>query len=193
MRILKRVPNAVLWLLRFPALGEENIRKEARERGVRDDQVVFTDVANREEHIRRGFLADLFLDTPQCNAHTTCCDILWSGTPMVTMKGEKMASRVAASILGATGLGDELIVDSYEEYEALSVALAEDADRLFKMRQHLERSRNNCAAFDTQRWVRNVEQAYTQAVFRTEKGLPPDHIEVEDTAAVWSTAAPSLI
>ncbi len=27
-RILKRVPNSVLWLLRFPAAGEENIRKE---------------------------------------------------------------------------------------------------------------------------------------------------------------------
>lgn len=193
MRILKRVPNAVLWLLRFPALGEENIRREARERGVRDDQLVFTDVASREEHIKRGFLADLFLDTPQCNAHTTCCDILWSGTPMITMKGEKMASRVAASILGATGLGDELVCDSYEEYEALGVALAEDSDRLYSMRQHLENSRNTCAAFDTTRWVRNVEQAYTQAVFRCERGLPPDHLSVEDDAPVFTEGGPSLL
>lgn len=28
MNILKRVPNSVLWLLRFPACGEDNIRKE---------------------------------------------------------------------------------------------------------------------------------------------------------------------
>ena len=44
-------------------------------------------------------LADLFLDTPQCNAHTTGCDILWAGTPMITIMGQKMASRVAASLL----------------------------------------------------------------------------------------------
>lgn len=42
-------------------------------------QLHFTDVAPKEEHIKRGYLADLFLDTPSCNAHTTGCDILWSG------------------------------------------------------------------------------------------------------------------
>lgn len=75
-RILKRVPNSVLWLLRFPVYGEENLRQEARARGVKDEQIVFSDVAPREEHIKRGYLADLFLDTPTCNAHTTACDIL---------------------------------------------------------------------------------------------------------------------
>ncbi len=76
MRILKRVSNSVLWLLRFPADAEAHLRREARELGVRDDQLVFSDVATREEHIKRGYLADLFLDTPLCNAHTTACDIL---------------------------------------------------------------------------------------------------------------------
>jgi protein O-GlcNAc transferase len=93
MRLLKRVPNSVLWLLRFPPAGENNIMKEARNRGVRADQIIFSDVAPREEHVKRGFLADLFLDTPACNAHTTACDILWSGTPMLTMVGDKMATR----------------------------------------------------------------------------------------------------
>ncbi len=37
----------------------------------------------------------------------------WSGTPMITMKGDKMASRVAASVLGAVGLGRELVVNNY--------------------------------------------------------------------------------
>ena len=76
MNILKRVDNSVLWLLRFPPVGEENIIKEAIARGVRREQIVFTDVAPRDEHIKRGFLADLSLDTPVCNAHTTACDML---------------------------------------------------------------------------------------------------------------------
>jgi protein O-GlcNAc transferase len=76
MRILKRVPNSVLWLLRFPAAGEGNLRKEARELRIRDDQLIFSDVVPREEHIKRGYLADLFLDTPVYNAQTTACDIL---------------------------------------------------------------------------------------------------------------------
>lgn len=94
-----QVPNSVLWLLRFPPLGEENIRAEARKRGIEDNQIYFSNVSPKDEHIRRGGLADLFLDTPQCNAHTTGCDILWAGTPMITIMGQKMASRVAASLL----------------------------------------------------------------------------------------------
>ncbi|RYG68568.1 hypothetical protein EON64_04875, partial [archaeon] len=114
MRILKRVSNSVLWLLRFPTAGEANILREARAHGVREDQIIFSDVAPRDEHIMRGYLADLFLDTPACNAHTTACDILWSGTPLITMAGEKMASRVAASILGAIGLASQLVCSTFE-------------------------------------------------------------------------------
>lgn len=76
MRILKRVNNSVLWLLKFPAAGEANLLREARAQGVREDQLIFTDIAPRAEHIMRGYLADLFLDTLACNAHTTACDIL---------------------------------------------------------------------------------------------------------------------
>jgi predicted O-linked N-acetylglucosamine transferase (SPINDLY family) len=33
---------------------------------------------------------------------------------MITLPGEKMASRVAASVIAATGLGDDLIVHSLQ-------------------------------------------------------------------------------
>ena len=62
-------------------------------------------------------MADLFLDTPWCNAHTTGCDVLWGGCPMVTLPLERMASRVAASLCNATGLGAEMVVGSQQEYE----------------------------------------------------------------------------
>ncbi len=77
-RMLKRVPNSVLWLLRFPPVGESYLLQEAYKRGIREDQIVFSDVAAKDEHIKRGYLADLFLDTPVCNAHTTACDILYA-------------------------------------------------------------------------------------------------------------------
>ena len=112
---------------------------------------MFTDIAPRDVHLKRGFLADLFLDTLTYNAHTTACDILWSGTPMITLLLEdKMASRVGASILKACGL-EQLVVASHAAYEELAVHLAEDAEKLFEMRRHLENTRGNCAAFDTRR------------------------------------------
>ena len=59
-------------------------------------QIVFSsNVAAKEEHVRRGQLVDVCLDTPLCNGHTTGMDVLWAGTPMVTLPGETLASRLA--------------------------------------------------------------------------------------------------
>ena len=46
---------------------------------------MFSPVAPKEEHVRRGQLADVCLDTPLCNGHTTGVDVLWAGTPMITL------------------------------------------------------------------------------------------------------------
>ncbi len=83
--IVLQVPLSVLWLLRFPVHGEANVMKFCTERGVDARRIIFSQVAAKEEHVRRGQLADVCLDTPLCNGHTTGMDILWTGTPMITM------------------------------------------------------------------------------------------------------------
>lgn len=128
LRILQRVPNSILWLLRFPAAGEPHLIRTATEWFGKEvaSRVIFTDVAPKHVHIHRGRVADLFLDTPECNAHTTAADILWSGTPIVTFPRHmhKMCSRVAASIAFATGFGSEMVVGSEQEYEDRTVEFA---------------------------------------------------------------------
>jgi protein O-GlcNAc transferase len=179
MKILKRVPNSILWLLRFPALGEANIRAEARARGVDQDRIHFTDVSPKDEHLKRSYCADLFLDTTACNAHTTGCDVLWSGTPMITTPGKLMASRVGASLLQACGL-PELIAESLEEYEELAVDLALNMDRLWEIRKKLEDARETCALFDTARFVRNLEKGCQEVWGLHERGEPKAHVQVMD-------------
>lgn len=105
--ILKAVPNSILWLLRFPAAGEFQLGKRALELGGEEivQRIIFTDVAPKNAHVYRGRVADVFLDTPECNAHTTAADILWSGTPVVTYPKYdfKMCSRVCSSVAAAAG------------------------------------------------------------------------------------------
>ncbi|CAL5433956.1 unnamed protein product [Camellia sinensis] len=84
----------------------------AAAQGVQPDQIIFTDVAMKSEQIRSS-LADLFLDTPLCNAHTTGTDVLWAGLRMVTLPLEKMTTRVDGSLCLATGVGEEMIVHRY--------------------------------------------------------------------------------
>lgn len=128
LRILQRVPNSILWLLRFPAAGEAHLLEYANTLFGPQvaSRIIFTEVAPKGVHIHRGRIADLFLDTLECGAHTTSADILWSATPVLTWPKHKhkMASRVAASIVNATGLGHEMIVDSEKAYEDRAVELA---------------------------------------------------------------------
>ena len=105
LQILQQVSNAVLWLLRFPDLGEQQLRSFAETWAGKDiaSRIVFTDVASKGMHITRASVVDLFLDTPECNAHTTAADVVWSGTPIVTWGrwSYKMCSRMAGSILSS--------------------------------------------------------------------------------------------
>lgn len=188
LRILSNVPKAVLWLLRFPELGEKNLKTTARQWASEEvaSRIRFTDVAPKQQHIARARVCDLFLDTPECNAHTTAADCLWSSTPLLTLPRYpyKMCSRMAASILkGAlpkNAEGDkaiqELIAEDEDEYEVLAIRLAsglsykitnqqygEGRGRLAELRRVLFDAKWTCALFDTQRWVRDLEDAYQEA------------------------------
>lgn len=191
LRILSRLPKAILWLLRFPDLGETNLRQTALLWAGAEvaSRIIFTDVAPKHQHISRARVCDLFLDTPECNAHTTAADVLWSGTPLLTFPryDYKMCSRMAASILkGAlpkSEEGDEaartLIMGSDEEYEARAVELGgglaaslakfhrgereANGGRLMDLRRILYESRWTSALFDTRRWVTDLEEAYQEA------------------------------
>ena len=69
-------------------------------------------------------MADLSLDNPITNGHTTTTDLLWSGLPIITFPiSLQMPSRVASSLCNAIGC-PELITNSYQEYEELAVKLA---------------------------------------------------------------------
>ena len=107
----------------------------------------------KAEHVRRCVLADLFLDTLPYNAHSTGVDALWAGVPIVTLPGESMPSRVAASAVTNAGL-PEMVVESYEEYESLAVALATDPPRLRLLQRRLSDARATAPLFDTARYVR---------------------------------------
>ena len=84
-------------------------------------------MCSKEEHVRRGQLADVCLDTPLCNGHTTGMDVLWAGVPMVTLPADTLASRVASSQLYCLGC-TELVASSRQNYIDIAVRLGNDGD-----------------------------------------------------------------
>jgi predicted O-linked N-acetylglucosamine transferase (SPINDLY family) len=177
MRILARVEGSVLWLFEENPWACVNLRNEAARRGIAPQRLVFAKSLPLAEHLARHRLADLFLDTLPYNAHTTASDALWAGLPVLTRTGETFASRVAASLLRATGL-PELITSTASEYEELAVDLAHHPERLHALRQRLQQNRPTAPLFDCQSFTRHLESAYTAIFERYHASLPPDHIHI---------------
>ena len=168
MKILKRVPNGILWLYEKMDLASENLRKEAKKAGVNPNRLFFATNLPKEEHLARIKLADLSLDTFTYNGHTTTSDCLWAGVPVITLKGNHFASRVSASLLTAIGL-PELITHSPKEYEDLAVRLATKPYTLNPttkwqaslIRLKLISKRLSEPLFNTQKFTKNIEKAYS--------------------------------
>ncbi|MDO8788672.1 MAG: tetratricopeptide repeat protein [Sulfuritalea sp.] len=178
MRILKRVEGSVLWLIEDNAKASSNLRKEAVLRGIDAARLIFAKRMELSEHLARHRLADLFLDTRPCNAHTTASDALWTGLPVLTCIGENFAGRVAASLLNAIHL-PELITSTPEAYEALAIELAMNPDGLMKIKRKLASNRLATPLFNTQLFTRHIEAAYTAMYERYHAGLAPEHIHVQ--------------
>jgi predicted O-linked N-acetylglucosamine transferase (SPINDLY family) len=177
MRILKKVEDSVLWLFEGNEKAESNLKKEALARGVKAERLIFAERLPVDEHLARHCSADLFLDTLPYNAHTTACDALWAGLPVLTCLGETFAGRVAASLLNALHLS-ELITTTPEAYEALSIELATNADRLAEIKNKLAKNRLITPLFDTTLFAEHIEAAYVAMYERYHAGLAPSHIYV---------------
>jgi predicted O-linked N-acetylglucosamine transferase (SPINDLY family) len=177
MRLLAAAPESVLWLLEPTPAARRNLQESARARGIDASRLVFAPRVGRAEHLARQRLADLFLDTLPCNAHTTASEALWAGVPVVTCLGTTFAGRVAASLLGAAGL-PELVTHRPADYEALALGLAGDAARLAALRAKLARNRLTCPLFDSARACRHIESAYLRMWEMHQRGEPPRSFSV---------------
>jgi predicted O-linked N-acetylglucosamine transferase (SPINDLY family) len=183
MRLLREVPGSVLWLLESNRAAVRNLQREAQTRGVAPERLIFAPFEDMTRHRARYALADLFLDTLPCNAHTTAADALWAGLPVLTCKGPSFAGRVAASLLTAIGL-PELIVPSLEAYESAALRLARDASALEAMKRKVADRGARSMLFDSLILCRELEAAFAEMHERRERGEAPDHFNVGALSAM---------
>jgi predicted O-linked N-acetylglucosamine transferase (SPINDLY family) len=177
MRILKAVESSVLFLYSENKWAEENLKKEAKARGIDSSRLVFGRQIPMEEYLARYRVCNLFLDTIPYNAGTTASDALWTGLPVLTLIGQSFASRVAASLLKAIGL-PELITNSQEEYEALAIELAISPKKLAEIKLKLANNRMTTPLFDTPLFTKNLEAAYIKMYERYLEDLSSETINL---------------
>ncbi len=178
MRILGRVKDSVLWLLAADDATQANLRRAATDRDVDPGRIVFAARVPYRDYLARYRAADLFLDTFPFNAGTTASDALWSGLPLVTLSGEAFASRMAGSLLTALAL-PELIASAVDEYEEIAVRVANDPALHTSIRDRLTQNAADAAVFDTARFTRHLERAYTMMWERVQRGETPASFHVD--------------
>ncbi len=159
-RILLRVPDSRLILLADMAATLKSYLISTLEgHGVRRDRL---ELANRRP--REGYLeliqgVDIALDPFPFNGHTTTCDALWQGVPVVNLSGGSYVSRFGGSGLATLGLND-LIAHDVQHYIQIAVGLASDSSRLQHLRATLRERMAASPLLDFTGFTRNLEAAY---------------------------------
>jgi len=160
--LLARMPEARL-VLKANALADEATRASCldnlRMHGVAVERVELHAWLPDKAHLAFYDRIDIALDPFPYNGTTTTCEALWMGVPVVTLRGDRHAGRVGASLLSRLGLTD-VIAGSVEEYVEIAVALAGDTARLAGLRDSLRSRMTASDLCDAQVFARNVEAAY---------------------------------
>lgn len=147
MKVLREVPDSVLWLLNGPGRAAERLRVTASALGVAPERLVFLDKQAHGAYLAAYAHADLFLDTEHYNAHTTASDAMWAGCPVLSRPGQTFASRVAGSLNHHAGL-DELNVTDDRAFVDLAVRVGRDPAYRADLRARLAAARTESPLFD---------------------------------------------
>ena len=160
LRLLRKVPGSVLWLVDSNAQAKRNLIEAAGAQGVAPERLVFAPRLSYAQHLARYRVADLALDTFPYTSHTTLSDALWCGCPTVGLCGETFAARVSGSLLTTAGLPD-LVTYTFADYEDLALRLATDPRLLADVRRRVSDAAHRSPLFDSAAFARDLEALYT--------------------------------
>lgn len=121
MRLLKEIPNSVLWLIDDNPTTTENLKNHAKKANADLSRINFSTRTGHREFCARLKLCDTYLDTYPYNCGSTSNDVVRNGIPLITKYGATMVSRMGLSICSAVknkyyavGSDDEYLARVFE-------------------------------------------------------------------------------
>ena len=168
--LLHKLPDARL-LLKTKELAEERNRQRILDtfalHGIGPERIELQD--NRitiewSAHMAYYDRLDIALDpVGGVGGGTTTCDALWMGVPVVSLIGDRMASRMTASMLAAIERNEWLATSEYEYVEKV-VASAQDSEGRRVMRGSQRERMATSPLCDAKGLARTLEDAF-EAMF----------------------------
>jgi protein O-GlcNAc transferase len=160
--LLRAVPDSRLTILcsLVPSLREYLVSAMSGH-GIRPDRLTLADRRTRNKYLELINRTDIALDPFPFNGHTTTCDALWQGVPVVTLAGSTYAQRFGSSAHVNLGL-EELVARSPQQYVEIAAGLANHLDRLSTLRATLRPRMAASPLLDFAGFTRNLETAYRE-------------------------------
>ncbi len=122
--LLQATPESRIIILAGPAKSLANrVLATFAEHGIEPFRVTIADRRPRDAYLQLINETDVALDPFPFNGHTTTCDALWQGVPVVTMAGQTYAQRFGSSAHQNLELQD-LVARSPQEYVDIASRLA---------------------------------------------------------------------
>ncbi len=160
-KLLLAIPNSRLVLVRDLLKGRigREILASFQAREVDPARIELRDDWNTRNHWSHYSAIDLALDTFPWSGHTTACESLWMGVPVVTLMGDRRSSRLTASVLKAMNLTD-LIAETPEQYIEIASRWVADPARLAQWRIEQRGLMRTSRLCDGQTFTKELESAF---------------------------------
>jgi predicted O-linked N-acetylglucosamine transferase (SPINDLY family) len=170
--ILDQVPDSRL-LLKAKQLGDAATVAEVTARfaahGIATQRLVIEGPSPRKDYLAAYNRVDIVLDPFPYPGGTTSVEALWMGTPVLTLRGERMLAHAGENIMRNMGL-PEWIAQDEQDYLHKAVQFAADQPALAALRSGLRARALASPMFDAPRFARFFEEALRAMWQTTGKG-----------------------
>jgi len=120
------------------------------------------DEPSQLQHLRQYDRVDIALDTFPYHGVTTTCEALWMGVPVLTLAGQRHASRIGVSLLTNAGY-PEFVAQTPEAYVQQAADLVADLPRLATMRATMRDRLRSSPLMDAPQFAASLEAALRDA------------------------------
>lgn len=167
--LLDRLPDAVIAFSPFLEVDREAMHERLGLGGIADHQISFIPANNSEaeQHLRYAAV-DVALDTFPYSGGDTTIAALEHSVPVVTLEGDRHASRVTSSILRHLGVTD-LIASDEASYVEAAIRVAQDERFRGAVRDRIRKALADSPHADPARYAASLERAYRKAL--SDKGI----------------------
>jgi predicted O-linked N-acetylglucosamine transferase (SPINDLY family) len=162
-RLLHAVPTSRLLLLApNSARLRESVLSYFTRHGITPDRWTLAPRRPRPEYLQLISTVDIALDPLPFLGHTTTCDCIHMGVPVITRLGDSYLRRFGAVASRAVGLHD-LVTPTDDAYLTAATNLAADLPRIAQLRSQLRTRLLDSPITQAHTFTQNLEAAYRTA------------------------------